>query len=393
MTGSARRRLTELLRAQGRSNPELSAGLLVARGETGLAVHEFAAQLGCSAEVLMALEQGAVHPSAAPAEVKALLQTSIDRTGRVRGSMLAGAVGDALGAGVEFLDLASIYDRFGPDGITGFVPAYGRFGAITDDTQMTLFTAEGLLEGGSVDDIHAAYVRWLRVQSGGLDSGWLAGQDFLRHSRAPGNTCVSALRSGVVGTVAVPINDSKGCGGIMRVGPCGLTAIDVTTAFAAGVDAAAITHGHASGYLAAGVLAAMIRSLLEGATLDQAVVPARAELRRWDDHHEVLAAFDAAVAAASTARRPTPDDVAALGEGWVAEEALAIAVFCALTCVDVRSGLLLAANHSGDSDSTAAIAGNLLGAALGEDAIPREWVDGLEGRIVVEALADRLAVA
>ena len=64
---------------------------------------------------------------------------------RYRGCLLGGAIGDALGAGVEFLSLAEIERRHGPAGVTGYVPAYGRLGAITDDTQMTLFTAEGLL--------------------------------------------------------------------------------------------------------------------------------------------------------------------------------------------------------------------------------------------------------
>ena len=64
---------------------------------------------------------------------------------RYRGCLLGGAVGDALGAGVEFMSLDEIRGRYGPAGVTGYVPCYGRSGAITDDTQMTLFTAEGLL--------------------------------------------------------------------------------------------------------------------------------------------------------------------------------------------------------------------------------------------------------
>jgi ADP-ribosylglycohydrolase len=63
---------------------------------------------------------------------------------RCRGCLLGGAVGDALGAPVEFMSHSQIVSRFGPHGIRDFAPAYGRTGAITDDTQMTLFTAEGL---------------------------------------------------------------------------------------------------------------------------------------------------------------------------------------------------------------------------------------------------------
>ncbi len=73
-----------------------------------------------------------------------------------------------------------------------------------------------------------------------------------------------------------------------------------------------------------------------------------------------------------------------LGGGWVGEEALAIGLCCALVAPDVRSGLLLAVNHSGDSDSTGSIAGNLLGAMHGLDALPQDLLDDLEGRYVIE---------
>jgi ADP-ribosylglycohydrolase len=83
-----------------------------------------------------------------------------------------------------------------------------------------------------------------------------------------------------------------------------------------------------------------------------------------------------------------------LGEGWVAEEALAIALYCALTADgSFERGVLAAANHSGDSDSTAAIAGNLLGALLGRGAIPERWLEPLEVREVVERLAGELLAA
>ena len=75
--------------------------------------------------------------------------TAVSPADRVRGCLLGGAVGDALGTLVEFLSLDEIRQRFGPQGVTGYEPAYGRRGAITDDTQMTLWTAEGLLRAGN----------------------------------------------------------------------------------------------------------------------------------------------------------------------------------------------------------------------------------------------------
>ena len=76
-----------------------------------------------------------------------------------------------------------------------------------------------------------------------------------------------------------------------------------------------------------------------------------------------------------------------LGEGWTGDEALAIAACCALVAPTLAAGLLAAVNHSGDSDSTGSITGNLLGAVHGPDAIPEDWLDCLEGRSLVEQVA------
>jgi ADP-ribosyl-[dinitrogen reductase] hydrolase len=320
---------------------------------------------------------------------------------RFRGCLLGGAVGDALGGGIEFLSLDEIRDRFGPAGVTGYVPAYGLRGAITDDTQMTLFTADGLIRAqqrvlaGETPDVASelwqAYQRWLSTQEAAVgvlsgEAGWLLGQAFLHARRAPGGTCLGALEDGRPGSALAPVNDSKGCGGVMRVAPAGLAAADP---FATGSQAAALTHGHPSGYLAAGALALMIAEILAGQDLPGAVGAALGRLARHPDGGEVARALDAAVAAAR-AGPALPEAVAGLGQGWVAEEALGIATFCALAGGDFRSAVLLAVNHDGDSDSTGAICGNLVGAALGAEGIDPAFADDLEGRDVILQTADDL---
>jgi ADP-ribosylglycohydrolase len=82
--------------------------------------------------------------------------------------------------------------------------------------------------------------------------------------------------------------------------------------------------------------------------------------------------------------------IAQLGQGWIAEEALAIAIYCTLVARSLRDGVILAVNHDGDSDSTGSIAGNLLGAMLGVEAIPAEWLEPLELRDVITQVADDL---
>jgi ADP-ribosyl-[dinitrogen reductase] hydrolase len=325
---------------------------------------------------------------------------SISLRSRFRGCLLGGAVGDALGAGIEFLSLAEIRARFGPSGVTGYVPAYGRTGAITDDTQMTLFTAEGLISAelhggadpGGLDGIWRAYQRWLSTQRGHRGAaeeaaGWLLRHSFLHSARAPGTTCLSALEFGHPGSMREPVNDSKGCGGVMRVAPIGLAAAD--DPFILGCEAAALTHGHPSGYLAAGALALMVSQLAAGMSLAGAIGPALIRLRQQEGGGEVAAALDGAVAAAQHGAA-TAAAIAPLGQGWVAEEALAIAVYSALAGDGFRSSLLVAVNHGGDSDSTGAICGNLLGAARGEQAIDADLLDDLEGADVIRQVADDL---
>jgi ADP-ribosyl-[dinitrogen reductase] hydrolase len=326
------------------------------------------------------------------------------------GCLLGGAVGDALGAPVEFLSLAEIRSRFGPEGIGDFAPAYGLLGAITDDTQMSLFTAEALLRAlhrieergiASVAGMaHRSYLRWLLTQGerppgadGLLESGWLVGLPALRARRAPGNTCLAALRSGRLGTPFEPINESKGCGGVMRAAPVGLVMDDP---FGVGCEVAAVTHGHPSGYLAAGHLAAVVGGLVAGASLDEAIAAATAQLAQQEEAGECLAAVQAAVALAEMGPSGAAE-VERLGEGWVAEEALAIGLYAALVAraeptpgASFERGVRLAVNHGGDSDSTGAIAGNLLGTLYGVEAVPPRWLDRLELRAEIATVADDL---
>ena len=80
-----------------------------------------------------------------------------------------------------------------------------------------------------------------------------------------------------------------------------------------------------------------------------------------------------------------------LGEGWVGEEALAIAVFCALKHRDnFDEALISAVNHNGDSDSTGAITGNILGTYLGIEGIPEKYISNLELKEILEKVANRL---
>lgn len=330
------------------------------------------------------------------------------RQDRARACLVAGAIGDALGWPVEFASWEAIAARHGAAGVTG-LPAGDNPAEITDDTQMTAFTAEALIVGALTGSSNwtalgwHAYRRWFAAQSSGSfpqacadlgvrDGGWLPGMAPIRAPRAPGNTCLSALARVHPGTVAAPANDSKGCGGVMRTAPVGLLPAGMDH-FAVGAAFAAVTHGHPSGYLTGGALAMIVADLLAGESLTAAISTAQVRLEKERGGQESAAAVQHARRLART-RPGSRDALVELGQGWVGEEALAIAIYAALSHPeDLRAALCLAVNHSGDSDSTGAICGNILGAALGTGAIPPEWANGIEMSTEMVALADDVVAA
>ena len=230
----------------------------------------------------------------------------MDQLDRVNGCLLGGALSDALGGGVEFTSLADIRRRFGPGGISNYVEAYGRRGAITDDSQLTLITAEGLVRAyvrarlkgtcHAPSVVHHAYLRWLITQGvtpkaevasdEGRPDGWLVADRRLHQRRAPGSTCLTALRDAAkLGDRAD--NLSKGCGAIMRVAPVGLlgtagSAESGWPTFELGDETAILTHGHPTGHLAAGFFAEVIAQLVAGKSLRDAIDIARPPL---EVHH------------------------------------------------------------------------------------------------------------
>ncbi|WP_280666744.1 MULTISPECIES: ADP-ribosylglycohydrolase family protein [unclassified Kitasatospora] len=342
---------------------------------------------------------------------------------RVRGSLLGGAVGDALGWPVEFLQLQQIREQYGPAGVGGLEPPQHRSyrgrtddrpGDVTDDTQMTLFTAEGLIRArlaggpeGAGPALHAAYRRWFLTQQQDAPDerplpapydGWLLRQPFLYARRAPGRACWTGLEEHPVYPQPAPFGQagpvnghSKGCGTVMRSAPFGLLRLGPDWAFELAGRCAQITHGHPTGYLSAGAFAALVELVVAGQPLPTAVDQVIAQVERWPQSAETVVALRRAVALAA-GEEPSEDVVERVGLGWIAEECLAIAVYCALVAqrVGVRRALLLAVNHSGDSDSVGAVCGNLLGAAYGLSALPGEWVAAVEGRDVLLRVADDL---
>ena len=343
----------------------------------------------------------------------------VDAHERFTGSMLAGAMGDALGYAIEFADIGTIRSQHGETGITAPVLADG-VARISDDTQMMLFTLEGLIrahvarrfepmDNDPAGEVQHAYQRWFHTQNqpweraagpylGTLPEpdGWLITNPGLFATRAPGNTCMSALanfaETHVPATPQNRINDSKGCGGVMRAAPVAAWSNNPAEVFHAAAGTAALTHSHPSGFLSAGVLAVIVHQLVRAVPLSNSVRVARDLLVRWPGHEEQTRVLDAAVQLSAEGVVPPEKLNEVLGQGWVGEEALAIGLYAVMATTNLRDALLVSVNHSGDSDSTGIVAGNIAGAVYGTRAIPPEWLSTLELRNVIEQLTrDALA--
>lgn len=319
-----------------------------------------------------------------------------DPTLLAQASLLAGAMGDSLGAEIEFWPLDRIAHRF-PNGLRELPQHQGIVGAITDDTQMTMFTAEGLIRawirgrlrgiGTFEGPVHHALLRWLRTQGfeaivTEADQVGLVEDVRLHHRRAPGNTCVSSLLAARhFGEPAR--NDSKGCGTIMRVAPVafGVPSTDVRQV---AIATSALTHGHPTGQLAAAAWAELLHSVILGEELEQAAAGLVSAYRDLENGFETAGTI---LAALEAPRDGSPETVQRLGGGWLAEEALAIALYSALATSNLEDGLRCAVTHSGDSDSTGAIAGNLLGLLYPDQVFEHPWSGKIECRDLILQIA------
>ncbi|MHA1748831.1 MAG: ADP-ribosylglycohydrolase family protein [Promethearchaeota archaeon] len=310
-------------------------------------------------------------------------KTKIDK---YRGCLLGLAIGDALGAPIEFMSLEEIKKHYGKNGISDFDGWNGfKPGTYTDDTQMSLATAIGciralqrFIERGICHPPTIIYHRYLE---------WLETQNDPQQRRAPGNTCLNALQNGIMGSFENKINDSKGCGGVMRTAPAGL-AFPPKRAFENGAKFAALTHTHPSGYLSAGFLSEIIAYIIREKTLPEAIELGMEQLIMYNGYEETLEKIKLAkklLASGDSVNK----SIQKIGEGWVGEEALAISLFCSLKFIDDwKKGTLAAVNHSGDSDSTGSITGAILGTLLGIEAIPNKWVKNVENSEKIQKIAD-----
>ncbi|MFW9955518.1 MAG: ADP-ribosylglycohydrolase family protein [Candidatus Thorarchaeota archaeon] len=301
---------------------------------------------------------------------------------RYEGCMLGLAIGDAVGAATEFLTFDEIRIRFPPNGVEGFHSFRGlRAGSYTDDTEMSIAVAQGLLKAKDfstnaiMESMTVEFISWINSTSS---------------SRSPGTTCmrgVGALKSGVHWSES-GVLDSKGCGAAMRSAPIGLAyrhAIDAIMSLSGKVSL--MTHGHpsarAGSFATAFLVAKSIDSQDPISLLDELVIQTRKIDESFAQH--MMKIPDALQMGEAKAAHEH------LGKGWVSEEAVAGALYANIMHSSSFKDIILeAANSGGDTDTKACIAGAIAGARLGRDAIPSGWIEGIENRSLLIEIADGL---
>ncbi len=357
----------------------------------------------------------------------------------IRGSLMAGAAGDALGYPVEFMSRNAILARYGDRGITEFKLDSDGKALVSDDTQMTLFTANGMLMGltrgymrgiggDPKDYVDGAYIDWYYTQTVNKVSErddfhytWLRDLHELAHRRAPGITCLNACESLLAHRDVE--NNSKGCGGIMRVAPMGLldasfkesggSGFYYKTVYLAeaGAHIARVTHLHPLGYLPAALMTLLLSRIVP-LTPDEVKesiidiindgldVMMNMYGNDYAKYKEYLRALTLKAVNLAHSNISDIQAIMQLGEGWTAEEAWAISLYCVIRHIDnMKEAIIAAVNHDGDSDSTGSITGNIMGAIYGYEAIKRErlfcpygkkFEDTIELHNIILAIADDL---
>jgi len=316
------------------------------------------------------------------------------RSSQLIGSVVGLAVGDALGYPAEFRSREQLLREIGPEGITGFIalkdPRVSRPyilgpdhppGTYTDDTQMSLAVARGLLEAGhcELDELMNAigreFVAWSRSED---------------NDRSPGETCMTGCRNFARGVPwrEAGVARSKGCGSAMRVAPIGLFYDDLDRVAEVARGSSLLTHGHDAGVEGAAAAALMVALALRGASAPEML--AELELRCFPRSVDFAACLSRLAEAVTRA----PEEVLVegeLGEAWIAEEAVASALYCYWRHPDdYRAAVLTAVNTDGDSDSIACITGSVLGARLGLEGIPADWAEQVEAAPLLRQLAEEL---
>lgn len=290
---------------------------------------------------------------------------------KLRGYLFGTACGDALGRPVEHLPLEQIEEKYGKNGILKLPPE----SPWTDDTQLMLVLARGLLHGAEfelpelMDKIAEELVLW-------LDEPDLGAGATTRGAALNLNNGIHWSESGL---------NSKTCGSLMRVGILGfIFRNDPEKLIEAASLSGRITHTHPAADAASIAGAYAVKMALDGVTPEEMFqLLLRVTEGISDEFTEALkGSYELAHSNLSDA-----EALQKIGQGWYADETFALAYFCILRYPDnYKKAVQTAVNITGDSDSVGSVAGGILGARLGIEAVPVSWVEALEEKEKLESM-------
>lgn len=314
---------------------------------------------------------------------------TLKKTNLLMDTIMTQAFADAFGYVVEFDNITSIRQKFGSKGYSILNSETSRL-LISDDTQMTLFALESILQCIEEQEFkyrHRAitngYLNWLATQQYTQQKypTYLLSQEFLYSPRAPGRTCLDSLNNIDKSSAKLTFdtikraNDSKGCGGIMRTLPFAFFSNTKDEAWKFGCDQAAITHGHTNGFTSAGFYTLLCFHLLNSTNDIKTAYKLTKEYASTQTHSldpylkkldDCLENFDKNNIQLNELELNNKLDL-----GWTGDEALVISIYCAITSKSLAQAIEVATIHNGDSDSTAMLAAGIYKIANPDEHIPQ----------------------
>lgn len=328
-----------------------------------------------------------------------------------RGVLLGLAVGDAMGHTVDRRSLEEIRNDYGPNGLLGYDLVNG-YADITSYTQLAAFTANGLLLGltrgqtkgrisNNIRYITLAIREWSRSQTFSLPEKnycWLSRIPEMKRKFCMDNRMLDALSRENLGSVDDPQYKSDHPGALTTVIPLALLQQDLELSQEEldrlGAETVALTHGEPEAYLSGAALTHMLCLLLQdpstpiGELVQQTIDSVGLQFGQGGRLWELLQLG----LTLAVSPNVTPMEAMETLGCRTAAEALAGAVYAVSTCGrDFDAAMITAVNHSGRSSAVGAIAGCMLGAILGDEALPEFYLESLEAAKPLMELADDMA--
>jgi ADP-ribosylglycohydrolase len=304
-------------------------------------------------------------------------------TNRKRGSLIGLAVGDALGAAVEFKMPGTFpevtgYRGGGPHGLTP--------GEWTDDTSMALALADSLAcVGWDLNDQARRYVAWWRKGDYSVNGRCFDIGITTRHALG------GFLKTGDARTSGDPSERASGNGSIMRLAPVPIRYADLLPdrldeLVRLLIESSLPTHASPQCLSACVYMGLVLAAFIQGVDREKVLTADWEPLQRLLQVHALHPEI-AEVAAGSFRCKRRP---AIVGSGYVVK-GLEAALWAFYDAKDFREAVLRAVNLGDDADTTGAVCGQLAGAYWGESGIPKQWRDGLaKPEMIEKALAGLL---